>query len=60
LAVERLSKLDKDLDDPDESLINKIQIGYRIEGKIVGAHLIDTTQDQQSVLNQCLSRVGLL
>jgi len=60
LAVERLGRLEKDLSDPDEGLITTIQIGYKIEGRVCDAKFIDTAKDQITVLNECMSHLGVV
>lgn len=64
LAIERLSKLDKDLPDPDPEALASIQQRYQIEYSVVKyhrvAHMIDSNQDLEKVVNECLNVLSSL
>lgn len=64
LAIDRLTKLDKDLPDPDQEALASIQQRYQIEYSVVKsqavAHMINSNQDLETVVNECLSILSSL
>jgi len=59
-AMDRLASLSKDLADPDPDSLHNIRAAYRLEGKVANAKFINTEKDQLSVLNECLSEIGVV
>lgn len=59
-ALERLAKQDKDLPDPDEVLFETIKMGYKVEGRVIGAKFVNTDRPQEQVIADCLESIRYL